>query len=237
MEIELCETYQELSLKASEVMLQELEKKKDLLMCTATGNSPTGAYQLLGEKFKNYPELFDELRILKLDEWGGIPHMHPGTCESYLQGHLIRPLEISQNRYIGFKSDSEDSARECQYVQETINSKGPIDLCILGLGINGHLAFNEPSDDLQAHCHVAMLTSASMKHSMASEMQVKPTYGLTLGMADILQSKKILMLITGKEKRKIVNKFLSEKITTLLPASFLWLHPNVVCFIEKDTME
>jgi galactosamine-6-phosphate isomerase len=82
-----------------------------------------------------------------------------------------------------------------------------------------------------------MLTAASMKHTMASEMQIKPSYGLTLGMADILQSKKILMLITGKEKRKMVNKFLSEKITTLLPASFLWLHPDVRCFIEKDTME
>lgn len=237
MEIELCESYEELSLKGSEVILQELKKKKDLLLCTATGNSPTATYRLLGEKFKLFPENFDQLRILKLDEWGGIPYLHPGTCESYLQGHLIRPLEISQNRYIGFNSDAEDPAKECQTIQETLNREGPVDLCILGLGINGHLAFNEPADDLQAHCHIAMLTSASMKHSMASEMQVKPTYGLTLGMADILQSKKILMLITGKEKRKIVQKFLSEKITTSLPASFLWLHPNVVCLIEKDTLE
>ncbi|HLN71963.1 MAG: galactosamine-6-phosphate isomerase [Methylococcaceae bacterium] len=237
MEIELCESYEALSLKASEVVLNELEKKRDLLLCTATGNSPTGTYRLLGEKFKLHPELFDQLHVVKLDEWGGIPHMHPGTCESYLQGHLIRPLEINQSRYTGFKSDAENPAMECQAIQDYLNRKGPIDLCILGLGINGHLAFNEPSDDLQAHCHIARLTSASMKHSMASEMQVKPTYGLTLGIADILQSKKILMLITGNEKRKIVDKFLSEKITTLLPASFLWLHPNVVCLIEKDTME
>lgn len=237
MEIELCETYQELSLKASEVILQELDRKKDLLLCAATGNSPTGTYQLLGEKFKLYPEFFDQLHVVKLDEWGGIPHMHPGTCESYLQGHLIRPLEISKNRYTGFNSDAQDPAKECQAIQYYLNSEGPIDLCILGLGINGHLAFNEPNEDLQAHCHIAMLTSASMKHSMASEMLVKPAYGLTLGMADILQSRKILMLITGKEKRKIVSKFLSEKITTQLPASFLWLHPNVVCLIEKDTME
>lgn len=236
MEIVLCDSYEVLSQKASEVILQELEQKKDLLLCTATGNSPTGAYQLLAEKFKLFPEVFDGLRMLKLDEWGGIPHMHPGTCEAYLKGHLILPLEIDQNRYTGFKSDADDPNKECQLIQYYLYQEGPVDLCILGLGVNGHLAFNEPGDELQAHCHIAMLTSTSMKHSMASEMEIKPTYGLTLGMADILQSKKILMLITGKEKRKIVDKFLSEKITTLLPASFLWLHPNVVCLIEKDTM-
>lgn len=237
MEIVMCETYEALSQKASEVILQELENKKDLLLCTATGNSPTGAYQLLVEKFKNSPELFDQIRVVKLDEWGGIPNMHPGSCESYLQAHLIQPLEISRNRYIGFKSDSEAPDMECQYIQDYLNKEGPVDLCILGLGINGHLAFIEPAEHLKAHCHIAGLTSASMKHSMASEMKLKPTYGLTLGMADILQSKKILMLITGKEKGKIVNKFLSENITTQLPASFLWLHPNVVCFIEENTME
>jgi galactosamine-6-phosphate isomerase len=237
MEIVLCETYEVLSQNASEVILQELDNKKDLLLCTATGNSPTGAYQLLGEKFKNYPELFDQLRVVKLDEWGGIPYMHPGSCESYLQAHLVQPLEITKNRYIGFNSDSEAPDMECKYVQDYLNKEGPVDLCILGLGINGHLAFIEPAEHLQAHCHIASLTSASMKHSMASEMKIKSTYGLTLGMADILQSKKILMLITGKNKGKIVNKFLSENITTQLPASFLWLHPNVVCFIEKNTME
>lgn len=237
MKIEICESYEELSQKGSEVILKELERKKELLLCTATGNSPTGTYQLLGEKFKQYPEFFDLLRILKLDEWGGIPHEHPGTCESYLQGHLINPLEIDESRYTGFNSDSEDPIKECQRIEDYLEREGPVDLCILGLGLNGHLAFNEPGDYLQPHCHQAMLTSASMKHSMASEMQVKPTYGLTLGMADILQSKKILMLITGKEKRKIVSSFLSEKITTLLPASFLWLHPDVVCLIEKNTIE
>lgn len=237
MKIELCETYEELSLKGCEIILQELEKKKDLLLCAATGNSPTGTYRLLGEKFKMFPEFFDLIRIIKLDEWGGIPDQHPGTCESYLQGNLVQPLEIDENRYTGFSSDAEDPGKECQRIQDYLQQEGPVDLCILGLGINGHLAFNEPADYLQANCHMAMLTSASMKHSMASEMQIKPTYGLTLGMADILQSKRILMLVTGKEKRKIVNSFLSGKITTLLPASFLWLHPDVVCFVEKNAME
>lgn len=237
MEIELCNTYEELSQKASAVILRELERKKDLLLCTATGNSPTGTYQLLVSKYRMQPDFFDSLRILKLDEWGGIPFQHPGTCESYLQAHLIRPLEITGSRYVGFNSDPTNPVEECQHIQDKLTREGPIDLCILGLGMNGHLAFNEPADYLEAHCHIAKLSSTSMQHSMALEMPVKPGYGLTLGMADILQSKMILMLITGNQKKKIVHRFLSEKITTLLPASLLWLHPNVICLIEKDTME
>jgi len=237
MKIEICESYSELSRKASAIIVDQIKRKKGLLLCTATGGSPTETYQLLGMESKEQPTLFDELRILKLDEWGGIPMDHPGTCESYLQDHLIQPLEIDEYRYFSFNSNPEDPEQECLNIQDKLNREGPIDLCILGLGMNGHLAFNEPADFLQPHAHVSSLSHASLQHSMASEMRVKPTFGLTLGMADILQSKMILILIQGHQKRNIVNKFLSKKITTLVPASFLWLHSNVICLIEKDSIE
>lgn len=237
MKIDICQTYHELSQKACDIILYELKWKENLLLCAATGNSPTGAYHLLAEHYGEQPDLFKELRIVKLDEWGGIPMDHPGTCESYLQTHLIQPLELEDSRYMGFYSSPPDPRQECIRIQDQLTREGPIDLCILGLGMNGHLAFNEPADFLQPHAHVASLSPSSLQHSMASDMAVKPTYGLTLGMADILQSKIILMLINGSQKRNIVNKFLSEKITTLLPASFLWLHPDVVCLIEKDAVE
>lgn len=102
--------------------------------------------------------------------------------------------------------------------------------------MNGHLAFNEPADFIQPNCHFADLTKMSQEHSMTLGMLHKPVYGLTLGMADILRSKVILMLISGSQKKRIVREFLSKKITTKVPASFLWLHPNVFCLIEKDAM-
>lgn len=237
MKIIVCQTYEELSQKACDVILYELKWKENLLLCAATGNSPKGAYQLLAEHYGNQPELFKELRIIKLDEWGGIPMEHPGTCESYLQANLIQPLELDESRYLSFNSSPHEPRYECIKMQDNLKKEGPIDLCILGLGMNGHLAFNEPADFLQPHAHVASLSSSSLQHSMASDMAVKPAYGLTLGMADILQSKIILILINGPQKRNIVNKFLSEKITTLVPASFLWLHPNAICLVEKNVLE
>lgn len=237
MKIDILNTYEELSRKAKDIIIQEIKKNRNLLLCTATGGTPTETYDLLNNEYRKNPELFEQLRIIKLDEWGGIPMNYEGTCESYLQQHLIQSLHISGSRYIGFNSNPEDPQLECMNIQDKLDKEGPIDLCILGLGMNGHLAFNEPAKFLQPNCHLAELSAMSLQHPMASEMELKPTYGLTLGMADILHSKMLLILINGSQKRKIVRKFLSKKITSSIPASFLWLHPNVICLIEKDAME
>jgi galactosamine-6-phosphate isomerase len=236
MKIELVESYQELSLKAKNRIVQEIEKNKRLLLCTATGNSPTGTYQQLCSEFQESPELFDQLRIIKLDEWGGVSMDQPGTCEHYLQHNLLQPLQIPESRYTGFNSNPGNPDLECERIQDKLNAEGPIDLCILGIGLNGHLAFNEPADYLQPFCHVAELSEMTLQHAMASKMNFKPSFGFTLGMADILHSKKILILIAGKEKKEIVQKFLSKKVSSAIPASFLWIHPHVHCLITNDAI-
>jgi galactosamine-6-phosphate isomerase len=237
MQIEIINTYEELSLRASDLIIGEIKKNKRLLLCTATGGSPTGTYNLLVRKFQEQPDLFDELRVIKLDEWGGIPMEHPATCESYLKKHVTGPLHIGQDRYTGFNSNPDDPALECKNIQNKLDRGGPIDLCILGIGMNGHIAFNEPAEFLQPHCHISELSFSSLQHPMASEMKIKPAYGLTLGMAGIMYSKRILMLISGAQKGSVVKKFLSQKISSGMPASFLWLHPNVHCLIEKDAIQ
>jgi len=236
MRIEILNTYVDLSQRAKDIIIQEIKKKKRLLLCTATGGSPTGTYELIGKAYEKQPELFTQLQIIKLDEWGGIPMNHPATCESYLQNYLIQALQVSGSRYISFNSNPADPILECTNIQAKLDKAGPIDLCILGLGMNGHLALNEPADFLHPHCHIAALSAMSLEHSMISELQIKPTYGLTLGMANILCSKMILIMINGTRKKRIVSEFLSKKITTLMPASFLWLHPNVTCLIQEDAM-
>ncbi len=237
MDIKLVSSYEELSIKSKDLIIEHIKKKNDLLLCAASGDSPTGTYQLLASEYQKNRELFSGLNVIKLDEWGGISMDQSGTCESYLQEHLVQPLQISESRYISFKSNPDNPKEECASVQEKLKKTGPIDLCILGLGSNGHLALNEPGEFLQPYCHATELAPSSLEHSMTTEMESKPTYGLTLGMADILNSKKILMLISGSKKKEIVKQFLSQKVTTNLPASFLWLHPNVICLIEKDTID
>jgi len=237
MNIEIADSYADLSLKAKNRVVQEIEKNRRLLLCTATGGSPTGMYQLLSNTYQDNPGLFAQLRIIKLDEWGGVPMDQPGTCEQYLQQNLLQPLQIAESRYTGFHSNPENPGLECARIQEKLTTEGPIDLCILGIGMNGHLAFNEPADFLQPFCHVAGLSATTLQHAMTSEMNIKPGFGLTLGMADILYSKMILILIAGKEKKEIVDQLLAKKVSSLVPASYLWLHPNVHCLIGQDAME
>ncbi len=234
MEIHRHDSNETLSREAASMVLNKIKQKNDTILCAATGNSPTETYALLKQNFDHQPGLFSSLRIIKLDEWGGIPMDDPGTCESYLQCHLVRPLKIGGDRYISFNSNPDNTVEECLRIQEKLNETGPIDICILGLGMNGHLALNEPDEFLEAYVHVAKLSESSLTHSMISNMKMKPSYGLTLGMADILQSAFVLLIISGKGKEKITSDFLNGNISTKLPASFLWLHPNTVCLIHKE---
>ncbi|MGV8137911.1 MAG: galactosamine-6-phosphate isomerase [Mangrovibacterium sp.] len=237
MNIEILATYEELSRKAGNLIIAEIKRKKNLLLCAATGGSPAGTYRLLGQMYQEQPDLFDQLRIVKLDEWGGIPMDHPATCETYLKTHMTGPLQINRDRYIGFNSNPDDPVAECRNIRDKLDHEGPIDLCILGIGMNGHIAFNEPAGFLQPYCHVSVLSASSLQHPMASDMKIKPTFGLTLGMGDIFHARMILMLINGPQKKNMVKKLLSQKISTEIPASFLWLHPNAYCLIEENAME
>jgi galactosamine-6-phosphate isomerase len=110
--------------------------------CAATGNSPTLFYQALAQRQPEFAKT--EFRLFQLDEWGGVPPEHPGTCISYLQKQLIDPLGLKPEQCIGSQSNPVNPLRECARVQELLAAEGQIDLCVLGLGANGHLAFNEP---------------------------------------------------------------------------------------------
>jgi len=232
MKIIPCSDYDEMSQLAAQSVLTELRQNSSQLLCPASGNSAVDVYKKLAEAIHVDPQYFKELRILMLDEWYGLPSEDPSSCNVFLQKHLIQPLSISKKRYFSFKSNAPDPEKECDRMAETLSEHGPIDICILGLGKNGHLGFNEPSESLSPHCHVAKLSEVSQKHAMIADMDNPPESGLSLGMEDIIQSKKIILLLTGNSKQEIIKKLLSKKITTQLPASLLWQHPNTECYLD-----
>ena len=215
--------------------MEDIKKKPDLFVCAPTGGSPTGLYANLAKEFISNSSLFDKINILKLDEWGGIPMNDPNSCHSYLLKHVLEPLKIDSSRYIGFDTTTNNPEAECLRIQKEIDSKSPVDICILGLGKNGHLGLNEPASSLQKDCHIAKLTESTLGHSMAQAMHGKPTFGMTVGIGNIMQSKKIIMLITGKDKQESIKRLLNGEISTMLPASLLWLHSNVECLIDRSS--
>jgi galactosamine-6-phosphate isomerase len=236
MHITYCGDYGEMSSMAASLVLEDIKKKPELLLCTATGSSPEGLYRELATTAEKEKELFKQLRILKLDEWGGIPQNHPVSCEYFLRIKLLDPLNIPIERYISFCSNSGDPEAECSRISSLVETQGPIDICILGLGANGHLALNEPAAQLEPHAHVATLSEESLQHPMIASLEQKPAYGLTLGMEEILSSRLIIMLVSGKEKKHMAEKFLEGKVSTSLPASFLWQHPQVKCLVNREDL-
>jgi len=232
MDVRVFETPEDIGSFAASLIMYQIQTTDGLLLCAATGNSTTAAYEKLAENSDRFGT--ETVRVLKLDEWGGIPMSDPQSCETYLREKLIGPLNIEEDNYTGFQSDSEDPGAECKRIREFLEDQGPIDLLILGLGMNGHIAFNEPSEVLNPHAHVATLSEMSMTHPMAFEMNVKPTYGLTLGMVDIMSARQILLLVHGIKKAEMMRELLSRKITTSLPASLLWLHHNAHLLCDRD---
>ena len=104
------------------------------------------------------------------------------------------------------------------------------------MGVNGHLGFNEPAEHLSASPHIAKLTDTTKKHTMALEAEHEIKYGLTLGMNDIMRSKKILLVVNGSHKEEPFKKFLSRKISTQFPVTMLWMHPNITVVCDKEVV-
>ena len=226
--------YEAMSRRAADFTVEQIRSKPDLLMCVATGSSPKRAYELLAERRRDEPRLFERLRVLKLDEWGGLSSDHPGTCETYVRRLLIEPLGISAERYLTFRGDAADPAAECERIRAMLRQQGPIDLCVLGLGLNGHLGMNEPADELHSGPHVAPLSEETAKHSMIRNATPPVRFGLTLGMSDLLQSRRILLLVNGVAKRDALRRLMSGRVTTQFPATLLWLHSGVTCLCDRE---
>ena len=234
MKIIHCNSVAELNELASELLVNECREYPHSLVCAATGNSPTGIYRELVKK--QFSIVVENIRFIKLDEWYGLGKDDPGSCEYYLRKNLIEPLEVSPERYITFDGLTDDPEQEFKQVRHYLDNNGPIDLAILGLGTNGHIAFNEPADVLQPQPHLAQLSETSLSHSMITGKGNVITHGMTLGLADILQAKKIILPVFGQSKRAIMQRLMEGKVSTHLPASFLWLHHDVTCFYcENDS--
>lgn len=232
--LKIFESYDQMSRAAADIVVGGLRANSHLLLCGATGASPTKTYALLGRRRKLETKLFDHLRVLKLDEWGALASSDPASSEIYLREHLLIPAGVSPDRYVGFCGNAVNPELECRRIHQWLQKNGPIDICLLGLGLNGHLALNEPGEALQPFSHVARLSKTSLRHPMLRGANRKPAYGLTIGMADILQSRTILLLVSGPHKRAVFRKLFSRKINPRFPASFLWLHPNVICLSDRD---
>ena len=231
-----------MSRQAVGYIIEHLRENPTALICAASGSTPTHTYQLLAQRCRESPDLFAKVRLIKLDEWHGMEMDDPASCEFYLQQHLVRPLGIPPDRFISFQSNSSDPQAECRRIAEVLQREGPIDLAIVGLGVNGHIGFNEPGPLFKAHAHVATLADETRRHPMldhaeAENAQDAIQFGLTLGMTDILQSRHVLLLASGSHKVQPLRRMLNAKRPDpSFPASHLNRCDAVTCLCDRSAM-
>ncbi len=215
---------------AANIISAHVRKNPRLSLCAATGNSTLGVYTTLQAYNAATPGMYRKMKVIALDEWVGLSNHDQGSCTHYLQQNLIGPLGISSDNFIAFNGKTANLEGECLNMRDQLAKLGPFDICILGLGKNGHLGFNEP-DEFQDYCHVARLTKTSMTHQMIEETEKEPEFGLTLGMQEILASRSIIMMVSGEGKEEARRAFFSKRISRSCPASMLWGHPQVDCLV------
>lgn len=225
-----------MSLLGSELVHAEVEIKPDLLFCAASGNSPSGLYELMAKKHLDSPDFFEWMNVIKLDEWVGLSQDSTFTSEHDIQEKLIKKLEIKEDRYISFAVECEDPELECDRIQDKAAEFDGIDICILGIGINGHIALNEPAEFLQPDCHVARLHPVTLASGMIENVGLPLTQGMTMGVGNIMASKMVILFVTGKGKKQALDLLLEGKIRTDLPASLLWLHPNAHVIVDRKSL-
>ncbi|GMV92374.1 MAG: glucosamine-6-phosphate deaminase [Candidatus Hydrogenedentota bacterium] len=230
------EDYDDMSRRGATVVTEHLRGNPSALLCAASGSSPLGLYAELAKVCAGDPQLFSALRVIKLDEWGPLTVDDPASCEFYVRTKVCEPLGVDGGRYITFRGDASDPEAECAAFASALQSAGPIDICILGMGVNGHVGMNEPADWLHETAHVAVLAKESQGHGMLANALRQPTYGMTLGMGDILRSRLVLLLVSGVKKREAMAEFMSRRISTRFPASLLWTHPNAIVIADRRAM-
>ena len=236
MRIIICDNYEEMSKKAALVVASQINMKPDCVLGLATGSTPEGMYRNLVEMHNNGDIDFSLVTSFNLDEYYPIAKKNVQSYDYFMKDKLFSHINISPEKTNIPNGEAQDADKECADYEKLIEASGGIDLQILGIGQNGHIGFNEPDEFLYSHTHKTSLTESTINANarfFASAEEV-PKNALTMGMATILKSKKILLLASGKNKHDAVKKILSGKITTSCPATMLNIHSDLVIICDNE---
>lgn len=235
MEIFKYKDYQEASKAASAVVIREMIKKPELILGLATGTSPIGIYKNLIDAYKNYIISFKDVKTFNLDEYVGLPKNHPQSYYHFMFENLFKHVDIKDENINIPSTDSEHMGE----LAEEYNRKmfgNQRDLQLLGIGTNGHIGFNEPGSELGNETFVVKLDEQTRNDNSRffDSIEEVPSHAITMGIKNIMYSKKILLIASGKNKAEAIYKMVYGEIDDDVPASILQLHPNCTVIVDEE---
>jgi glucosamine-6-phosphate isomerase len=209
--------YEALSEATANLIIEVLKKKPDALICIASGDTPLGVCKFLAKSDK---KRFEKCTFVGLDEWVGMDENDEGSCKYGIYQNLLIPLNFPSERIKYFDAKSQDLDSECQKINEFIASRGGLDVMLVGVGMNGHIALNEPNTPFGIFAHVSDLEEVTK--SVGQKYFTKETIltqGITLGLAHLQEAKLPILIANGQRKAPVINKALTLEITEKFPAS------------------
>lgn len=232
------DTYEQMSQRAADLILAQILLKPDCVLGLATGSTPIGLYDKLVEYFNENRVDFSQVRTVNLDEYKGLDPNNHQSYHYFMNEHLFSRVNIDENNIFLPNGMEDDSMKACAEYDVVIEKLGGVDTQILGIGHNGHIGFNEPSDYFTKKTNCVELSKSTIEANSRffDSYDEVPKYAYTMGIASIMQAKRILLVVNSKAKADIMKEAFLGKITPSVPASILQTHPDVIIVGDAEAL-
>lgn len=237
MQIEIFEDEQAVAQTAANLLANQLATKPNSVLLLPTGRTPLLMYAHMVELVQQKQLDLTNAKTFNLDEFYGIGPEHPGSYRQYMERVLFVPAAMPTANTVMLNGAATDSVRECADYEAAIKAAGGVDVAVLGIGANGHIGFNEPGSPFDSRTRQVRIqpeTRAANAFLFNNKLEEVPETALTVGIATILEARKILLLATGESKAAAIAALINGPITEGLPASSLQKHPNVSLLLDKN---
>jgi glucosamine-6-phosphate deaminase len=231
------ENYDSMSAEAAKIIANRMRRKPNLVLGLATGSTPLGLYKELIRMHKNEGLDFSTVTTFNLDEYVGLPPSHDQSYDYFMQQNFFKEININP-RYVHVPQGmTKDVNAFCEWYEKRIVEFGGIDLQILGIGGNGHIAFNEPGCSLGSRTRIKTLTEKTRNDNARffSSMDEVPKYAITMGVGTIMDAKELLLVANKSNKAKAVKAAVEGPVTATCPASIIQMHRNTFVVLDKES--
>ena len=225
--------YEELSKVAAEIVGTLVKAKPTATLGLATGSSPIGLYKNLIKMYENKEISFEQVSSYNLDEYCGLPKGHQESYYSFMHRNLFDHIDIKEDNIHLPSSEGKDLEKNCKDYNDLLNNAN-VDLQVLGIGGNGHIGFNEPNTSFDQETFIVELTEKTRLDNARffNSLEEVPTHAITMGIKNIMQANKILLIASGKGKQEAIKRLLNGKVSEDFPASILHNHNDVVVIVD-----
>ncbi|MEO2078223.1 MAG: glucosamine-6-phosphate deaminase [Bacillus sp. (in: firmicutes)] len=227
--------YEEMSQKAAEYLIEKIRRNPAITLGLATGGTPVGLYDELVKDHQTNHTSYQDVTTFNLDEYLGLSGEDPNSYRYFMNQQLFDRIDIPKaNTHVPL-GDTKDPQQQCRDYETLLKNHEGIDLQILGIGSNGHIGFNEPGTSFQSETHIVDLapTTRAANARFFNSLNEVPTQAITMGIASIMRSKEILLLISGEKKQDALAKLLQGEVSEDFPASTLRNHPHVTIIADE----